>query len=106
MRSVSEGPIPLGRRRAARVHFPGSWATCIRGRFTVDIVFVRLLFIIVVGATCFVIEPFALTRLWDGVVGLGIGGVIVLFGWMLRMVSLIRLIGACLGWIVWSFVAY
>jgi hypothetical protein len=47
----------------------------------VDIVFVRLLFIIVVGATCFVIEPFALTRLWDGVVGLGIGGAIVLFEW-------------------------
>src|SRR5438045_3343939 len=97
MRSVSEGPIPLGRRRAARVHFPGSWATCIRGRFTVDIVFVRLLFIIVVGATCFVIEPFALTRLWDGVVGLGIGGAIVLFEWKLRSVSLKRLIGAAIG---------
>src|SRR5438045_1251495 len=97
MRSVSEGPIPLGRRRAARVHFPGSWATCIRGRFTVDIVFVRLLFIIVVGATCFVIEPFALTRLWDGVVGLGICGAIVLFEWKLRSVSLKRLIGAAIG---------
>jgi uncharacterized protein YacL len=79
------------------VHFPGSWATCIRGRFTVDIVFVRLLFIIVVGATCFVIEPFALSRLWDGVVGLGIGGAIVLFEWKLRMVSLKRLIGAAIG---------
>jgi uncharacterized protein YacL len=63
----------------------------------VDIVFVRLLFIIVVGATCFVIEPFALTRLWDGLVGLGIGGAIVLFEWKLRMVSLKRLIGAAIG---------
>jgi uncharacterized protein YacL len=63
----------------------------------VDIVFVRLLFIIVVGATCFVIEPFGLTRLWDGVVGLGIGGAIVLFEWKLRMVSLKRLIGAAIG---------
>ena len=62
-----------------------------------DIVFVRLLFIIVVGATCFVIEPFGLTRLWDGVVGLGIGGAIVLFEWKLRMVSLKRLIGAAIG---------
>ena len=62
-----------------------------------DIVFVRLLFVIVVGATCFVIEPFALTRLWDGVVGLGIGGAIVLFEWKLRSVSLKRLIGAAIG---------
>src|SRR5437763_11284223 len=97
MRSVSERPIPLGRRRAARMHFPGSWATCIRGRFTVDIVFVRLLFVIVVGATCFVIEPFALTRLWDGVVGLGIGGAIVVFEWRLRSGSLKRLVGAAIG---------
>jgi uncharacterized protein YacL len=63
----------------------------------VDIVLVRLLFIIVVGATCFVIEPFELTRLWDGVVGLGIGAAIVLFEWKLRMVSLKRLIGAAIG---------
>src|SRR5213082_2577900 len=97
MRSVSERPIPLGRRRAARMHFPGSWATCIRGRFTVDIVFVRLLFVIVVGATCFVIEPFNLTRPWDAAVGVAIGGAIVLFEWKLRMVSLKRLIGAAIG---------
>jgi uncharacterized protein YacL len=63
----------------------------------VDIVLVRLLFILVVGATCFVIEPFDLTRLWDGIVGLGIGAAIVLFEWKLRTVSLKRLIGAAIG---------
>jgi uncharacterized protein YacL len=63
----------------------------------VDIVFVRLLFVIVVGATCFVIEPFNLTRPWDAAVGVAIGGVIVLFEWKLRMVSLKRLIGAAIG---------
>jgi uncharacterized protein YacL len=63
----------------------------------VDIVFVRLLFIIVVGATCFVIEPFNLTRPWDAAVGVAIGGAIVLFEWKLRMVSLKRLIGAAIG---------
>jgi uncharacterized protein YacL len=63
----------------------------------VDIVFVRLLFVIVVGATCFVIEPFNLTRPWDAAVGVAIGGAIVLFEWKLRMVSLKRLIGAAIG---------
>jgi uncharacterized protein YacL len=63
----------------------------------VDIVFVRLLFVIVVGATCFVIEPFNLTRPWDAAVGVGIGAAIVLFEWKLRMVSLKRLIGAAIG---------
>ena len=62
-----------------------------------DIVLVRLLFVIVVGATCFVIEPFNLTRAWDGAVGLGIGAAIVLFEWKLRTVSLKRLIGAAIG---------
>ena len=62
-----------------------------------DIIFVRLLFVIVVGATCFVIEPFNLTRPWDAGVGLLIGSAIVLFEWKLRMVSLKRLIGAAIG---------
>ena len=62
-----------------------------------DIVFVRLLFIIVVGATCFVIEPFNLSRQWDAGVGVLIGAAIVLFEWKLRTVSLKRLIGAAIG---------
>jgi uncharacterized protein YacL len=63
----------------------------------VDIIFVRLLFVLVVGATCFVIEPFNLTRRWDAVVGALIGAGIVLFEWKLRTVSLKRLIGAAIG---------
>ena len=62
-----------------------------------DIIFVRLLFVIVVGATCFVIEPFNLTRVYDAAVGAGIGAAIVLFEWKLRTVSLKRLIGAAIG---------
>ena len=62
-----------------------------------DIIFVRLLFVLVVGATCFVIEPFNLTRPWDAVVGALIGAGIVLFEWKLRTVSLKRLIGAAIG---------
>jgi uncharacterized protein YacL len=63
----------------------------------VDIIFVRLLFVLVVGATCYVIEPFNLTRSWDAGVGALIGAGIILFEWKLRTVSLKRLIGAAIG---------
>jgi uncharacterized protein YacL len=70
---------------------------CIRGRFTVDLILVRLLFVIVVAVTCYVIEPFGLTRNVDAAVGALVGGAIVVFEWKLRMVSLKRLIGAAIG---------
>jgi uncharacterized protein YacL len=63
----------------------------------VDLILVRLLFVIVVGATCFVIEPFNLPRPYDAGVGVLIGSAIVLFEWKLRKVSLKRLIGAAVG---------
>jgi len=87
----------LGRCGWARVLGP-----CVMGNLhprevTVDIIFVRLLFVLVVAATCFIIEPFNLTRLWDGGVGALIGAAIVFFEWKLRTVSLKRLIGAAIG---------
>src|SRR6202451_1754103 len=66
-------------------------------RFTVDIIFVRLLFVIVVVVTSFVIEPFGLTRNTDAGVGALLGAAIVVFEWKLRTVSLKRLIGAAIG---------
>jgi uncharacterized protein YacL len=63
----------------------------------VDLILVRLLFVIVVAVTCFVIEPFGLTRNYDAGVGALIGLAIVVFEWKLRMVSLKRLIGAAVG---------
>ena len=70
---------------------------CIRGEVAVDIIFVRLLFVVVVALTCFVIDPFSLARPADAGVGALIGAAIVLFEWKLRMVSLKRLIGAAIG---------
>ena len=67
------------------------------GRFTVDIILVRLLFVAVVAISCFVISPFGLNRNLDAGVGALIGTAIVLFEWKLRMVSLKRLIGAAIG---------
>jgi uncharacterized protein YacL len=63
----------------------------------VDLIFVRLLFVVVVAVTCFVIEPFGLTRNADAGVGALLGTAIVVFEWKLRMVSLKRLIGAAIG---------
>jgi uncharacterized protein YacL len=63
----------------------------------VDIIFVRLLFIIVVAITCFVIQPFGMRAPVDAGIGAGIGAAIVLFEWKLRTVSLKRLIGSAIG---------
>jgi uncharacterized protein YacL len=71
--------------------------SCVRGRFAVDLILVRLLFVVVVAVTCFVIEPFGLTRNFDAGVGALIGAAIVVFEWKLRTVSLKRLIGAAIG---------
>ena len=94
-------PIPSGGDdELARVHRLVVWAygqLASAGRFTVDIILVRLLFLIVVAVTCFVIEPFGLTRNVDAGVGALVGAAIVLFEWKLRTVSLKRLIGAAIG---------
>jgi len=63
----------------------------------VDIIFVRLLFVIVVAITCFAIGPFGQSPIKDAGIGAAIGAAIVLFEWKLRAVSLKRLIGAAIG---------
>jgi uncharacterized protein YacL len=96
-----ERPIPVrGDEELARGASPsrmGIWASASAGRFTVDIIVVRLLFLIVVAVTGYLIEPFGQTRNIDAGVGALIGAVIVLFEWKLRTVSLKRLIGAAVG---------
>ena len=62
-----------------------------------DIILVRLLFIVVVAVTCFLIAPFGRPPAFDAGVGALIGAAIVLFEWKLRTVSLKRLIGAAIG---------
>jgi uncharacterized protein YacL len=66
----------------------------------VDIIFVRLLLVVVVAVTCYLTAPFNLPRNYDAAVGGLIGAIIVLFEWKLRSVSLKRLIGAGIGSIV------
>src|ERR1700736_6168868 len=68
-----------------------------RGGPYVDLILVRLLFVLVVAVTCYVIVPFGLPSKLDAAVGALVGLAIILFEWRLRRVSLKRLIGAAIG---------
>ena len=60
-------------------------------------VIVRIIFIIFVALTCFLIQPFNYTPYQDAGIGVLIGVAIVVFEWRLRRISLKRLIGAAIG---------
>jgi len=72
----------------------------------VDVVLIRLLFVVIVGIICFFIRPFNLPQNYAVVVGLAIGAAIVIFEWRLRIMSLKRLIGAAIGSVLGIFGAY
>ena len=71
-----------------------------------DVVLIRLLFVIIVAVICTLIRPFNLPSHLDAVVGVLIGGAIIVFEWRLRAVSLKRLIGAAIGSVLGIFGAY
>ena len=71
-----------------------------------DVVLIRLLFVLFVGLTCFLIKPFNLPQNLDAGVGLLIGAAIVVFEWRLRVMSLKRLIGAAIGSVLGIIGAY
>ena len=61
------------------------------------LVFIRIVFIAFVSATCYLIRPFSLPATWDASLGVILGVGIVIFEWQLRRMSLKRLIGAGIG---------
>jgi len=63
----------------------------------VELVLIRLIFVVLVAVTCYVIHPFGRPQNVDAVIGAVVGAAIVLFEWKLRTVSLKRLIGAAIG---------
>ena len=71
-----------------------------------DLVLVRILFVLIVTVTCYLIQPFALPAKLDAGVGALVGIAIVLFEWNLRRISLTRLIGAAIGSVLGIFGAY
>jgi uncharacterized protein YacL len=72
----------------------------------VDVVLIRLLFVLIVGVICALIRPFNLPSRLDAAVGLVIGVAIIVFEWRLRTMSLKRLIGAAIGSVLGIFGAY
>jgi uncharacterized protein YacL len=72
----------------------------------VDAVLVRILFILFVATTSYLIQPFGLPANLDALIGLGIGLVIVVFEWRLHRISLRRLIGAAIGSVLGIIGAY
>src|SRR5882724_9940651 len=77
-----------------------------RGGLSVDVVLIRLLFVLFVGFTCYRIRPFDLPQNLDAAVGILIGCGIIIFEWRLRAMSLKRLIGAAIGSILGIIGAY
>ncbi|MGC2248654.1 MAG: PIN domain-containing protein [Terriglobales bacterium] len=71
-----------------------------------DVVLIRIVFVLIVAAICFVIRPFNLPQNYDAIIGVAIGCAIVVFEWRLRIISLKRLIGAAIGSVLGIFGAY
>jgi uncharacterized protein YacL len=74
--------------------------------YFVDVVLIRLLFVIFVGLICFLIQPFGLPSNLDAGVGVLIGAAIIIFEWRLRAMSLKRLIGSAIGSVLGIIGAY
>ncbi len=71
-----------------------------------DVLLIRLLFVLIVGVICFLIRPFNLASNFAAAVGLLIGAAIIVFEWRLRAMSLKRLIGAAIGSVLGIIGAY
>jgi uncharacterized protein YacL len=62
-----------------------------------DLVIIRVVFVIVIASACFLLQPFGFQPVVDGGIGVGIGAAVILFEMRLRHASLKRLIGAVIG---------
>ena len=71
-----------------------------------DLVIIRIVFIVVLAVACALLQPFGLSRQAAAVAGLVLGVTVILFELRLRAVSLKRLIGAAIGSVLGIFGAY
>ena len=62
-----------------------------------DLVIVRILFILILGISAYVMDPYDVPRLAAAAGGLALGACIIFFEIRLEQVSLKRLIGAAVG---------
>jgi uncharacterized protein YacL len=73
---------------------------------TVDLLFIRLFFVLFVSVACFWLHPFGPNDKLNVAIGALLGVAVVLFEWRLRRISLKRLIGAAIGSILGIVGAY
>jgi uncharacterized protein YacL len=71
-----------------------------------DLILIRILFVLIVSTTCYLVQPFNFPPKLDAGMGALLGLAIVFFEWKLRRVSLKRLIGAAIGSVLGIFGAY
>jgi uncharacterized protein YacL len=62
-----------------------------------DLVVVRLLFVVLLAVVCFFLRPFGLAGWSAGVTGAAVAGAVILFEFRVRALTLRRLIGALVG---------
>jgi len=77
-----------------------------RKKVTVDLVIIRIVFILVLAVACMLLQPFGLSRQAATAAGLVLGAAVILFELRLRAVSLRRLIGAAIGSVLGILGAY
>ncbi len=71
-----------------------------------DLVIIRVVFVLVVAVACALLQPFGLSRPAAAVAGIIVGVAVILFEMRLRAVSLKRLIGAAIGSVLGILGAY
>jgi uncharacterized protein YacL len=71
-----------------------------------NLILIRILFVVLVGVASYTIHPFALHPLAAAGAGVAIGIAVVVFEWKLKQVSLKRLIGAAIGSVLGILGAY
>jgi uncharacterized protein YacL len=72
----------------------------------VDLVIIRIVFIVVLAVACMLLQPFGLNRQAGAIAGVVLGVAVILFELRLRTVSLKRLIGAAIGSVLGILGAY
>ena len=71
-----------------------------------DLVIIRIVFILVLAVACMLLQPFGLSRQGAAAAGFVLGAAVILFELRLRSVSLKRLIGAAIGSVLGILGAY
>ena len=68
-----------------------------RGGTVVDIILIRVVFVLIVAVSCYLLHPFGSDLRLNAAIGALVGVAIVIFEWRLHRISLKRLIGAAIG---------